>query len=94
MTPITPNSVLAGIEMVQAAAIMLSRVALIAINTELQSPTTADCSSSPEKGGLFLGYFVEHGVIASHSSPPDGPTPLGLMFPMFSLGVSVPFLPP
>jgi len=57
MTPITPNNALAGIEMGQAAAIMLSRVALIAINTELQSPITADCSSSPKTGGLFLGIF-------------------------------------
>ena len=94
MTPITPNNAQAGIEMVQAAAIMLSRVALIAINTELQSPTTADCSSSPEKGGLFLEYFVEHGVIVCRSLSPAEPPPLGLMFPMFSLGVSTPFLLP
>ena len=93
MTPITPNNALAGIEMVQAAAIMLSRVALIAISTKLQSPITADCSSSPEKGGLFLEYFVADGVIASRSLTPAGPTPLGLIFPMFSLGVSTPLSP-
>ena len=93
MTPITPNNAQAGIEMVQAAAIMLSRVALIAINTELQSPITADCSSSPEKGGLFLEYFVADGVIACRSLTPAEPPPLGLMFPMLSLGVSVPISP-
>ena len=57
MTPITPNNALAEIEMVQAVAIMLSRGVLIAISTELKSPITADCSSSPRKGGLFLGIF-------------------------------------
>jgi len=58
MTPITPNNALAGIEMVQAVAIMLSRVALIAINTELQSPITAACSSSPKQGWAFFGDIL------------------------------------